>query len=190
LAEAIAASFSNYRPDTALVETAAQRIYAASELGRDKMLPHARDASEAATIRQIIDLQKLAGKLAAHLHSLNAPALAALAAEGLDVAATKAALLALTESARCAEPGTDEGETAGADHEAAEVTVAAAHAYYGITSKAPTVTTCAVTNLVKGAWPGFLGSLFDVLQIRASVEHNVKQFRRRTPPDYWAARED
>ncbi len=165
-------------------EQLARILYDMSEIGQDAEAAKNRPASPKRTSKQLETLIRQADALSATLEELNKPAFSALKLEGIvwptDLVPS---LQELSEKARHAYPGPRTHEPwrgAPKKHEAAGVSEMAASIFADLTGKRPTFTTDPDTGSVSGAWPNFLGGVFDALSIRASVASQVRAISEKS----------
>lgn len=162
----------------------ADMILAAQADGRDDEQPRNRPSATGAAENELEKLHDLARRLAEHIETMRAPAISAVAAEGVILSQTANDLRGVAEAARDAMSHVS-GQSGATGRppkaEAAAVTASAADAYQRISARRPTFTTDPQNSAVSGDWPSFLGEVFKTLGIVASVASQVRP-PEKTPP--------
>ncbi|WP_149778630.1 hypothetical protein [Roseovarius litoreus] len=181
IADALRAVLASYDPPSDVIETAAAQIFVASELGRSDEQLGNLPASASVSEKELLEFQKLTGKLADLIDGMHNPALSALSGAGLiarDLLAPMQRAHELAGQARSRLEGLPE-KNPGSKRmpEAPEVTTITAAFFEEITGKAP-------GRIVHregeyGEWLDTLREVFEALGIKASAEKQAQAHRTR-----------
>lgn len=183
---------AQFLPSPEQIEAAAASIYFAASQGAEVELPRNRPAKPDQTDAQLINLHKLCSSLARYIERLNRPAIDALQAEGTDILALGKALREAQENAEHAFGGYEPGPLPVGrppKHEASNVTISTAYAYFEITGLRPKFTTDSIGSEISGLWPEVLGAVFQALGTDASVESQMRKLQKEIPKADWVVSE-
>nr|WP_309502352.1 hypothetical protein [uncultured Roseovarius sp.] len=158
------------------IERKARFMWELSKSARRNALKRNLPASQSASDKELRKLNDLCGKLADHIEDMHAPAITALANEGILAISMAEDLRKMMEGARYAFGACVGQEARGRKPEiaAAQISEIAGSMYEYITGKRPTITTDPYTGKVSGVWPDFLQAVFEALHVHASVANQSR----------------
>ena len=163
-------------------EGIARALYGEFEAGQSAKSSWNQPASGKATEVQIRRLHKLLGDLSEHLMNLKKPAVDSLKLEGFDHLKLNDMINEHQEIARFAfgliDPLSDRG-TLETKVVARTVCEGAAQVYVYVTKSKATFTTELEATHRTGPWPNFLGTVYSILGIEASVSSQVQTLSKK-----------
>lgn len=150
--------------------------------GKIEEMPRNRGLSATGSEAELRKFHNNCKKLADEIETLRQPSISALFNEGLLVFDLCEKLRQAQELTRHAFSALEAGTNGGRPRkiQATCVTDVCAQIFEEVSGKRPTFTTDTGDSTISGAWPEFLGAVFDALKIDASVASQVRAASEKT----------